>query len=95
MYCTQCGFPYNPYPVGGTSLASPLAAAGFAEMAQMRGSAIGFAGNALYADYTGNGYSSGELVDITAGNNGAQAGPGWDFVTGIGTPDWYLLSKAI
>ncbi len=95
FYCSGCGYPYNPYPVGGTSLASPLAAAAFAEMAQMRGSAIGFAGNALYADYTGNGYSSGELVDITAGNNGAPAGPRWDFVTGIGTPDWYLLSKAI
>ncbi len=64
-------------------------------MAQMRKSAIGFAGNALYADYTGNGYSSGELVDITVGNNGSPAGRGWDFVTGIGTPDWYLLSKAI
>ena len=32
-------------------------------------------------------YSNGNLFhDITTGNNGYAAGPGWDFVTGMGSP---------
>ncbi len=31
----------------------------------------------------------GSVVDITQGNNGQPAGPGWDFVIGVGTIDWY------
>jgi len=96
-YCSSgCEFNGKAYnclcPIGGTSLASPLAAASLAEIAQIQGKAIGFTQNAIYATYYA-GYSSGELVDITAGNNGAQAVPGWDFVTGVGTPDWYKLSS--
>jgi subtilase family serine protease len=80
------------FPVGGTSLASPLAASAFAEMSQEKNTTIGFAGNVLYAGYPN--YSSGEIIDITAGNNGTPAGPDWDGVTGLGTPDWNLLSNA-
>ena len=91
--CTYNGQNYNGYyAIGGTSLASPLAASALAEIAEIQGKAIGFTQNAIYATY-GAGYGSGELVDITAGNNGAQAKPGWDFVSGVGTPDWYKLSS--
>jgi len=33
------------------------------------------------------------FTDVTEGYNGASAGPGWDFASGIGIPDGYGLSN--
>jgi kumamolisin len=77
--------------VGGTSLSSPLAAAAIAEMAEYVGAPLGQINDNIYKAYNGAGYSNLRFYDITAGNNGAQAGTRWDFASGIGDPDWFYL----
>jgi hypothetical protein len=78
--------------IGGTSLATPCWA-GLIAVADQGLALLGqgtLANNAamtlLYADARINGSSDG-FHDITSGNNGFQAGPGYDLVTGIGTPE--------
>ena len=66
--------------VGGTSAVAPLWAALVALINQSVGHKVGFINPALYANPTA-------LKDIVSGNNGAYtAGPGWDAVTGLGSP---------
>ena len=66
--------------VGGTSAVAPLWAALIALSNQAAGRNAGFINPALYANPN-------TLTDITSGNNnGYQAGPGWDPVTGLGSP---------
>ncbi len=86
-------------PVGGTSVGSPAWAALVALANQHAGRRLGFLNTTLYALLASNSYSSG-FHDITTGNNtvtafgqngpitvtGYDAGPGWDAVTGVGTP---------
>jgi subtilase family serine protease len=70
------------YVVGGTSLAAPQWAALVALAAQLRGAPLGFLNPALYK------LAPGDFYDVTSGSNGGYAaGPGWDPVTGLGTPD--------
>lgn len=83
-------------PVGGTSVAAPVWAALLARITQgrfLRGlPALGYLHPSLYT-------ASAEkaLHDILVGNNnyfgveGYQCGPGWDAVTGWGTPDGQAL----
>jgi kumamolisin len=81
--------------VGGTSAVAPLWAGLIALMNQQLGTSVGFINPKLYAL---NGYPSspGPLHDITSGTNGAyEAGPGWDPVTGLGSPDGARLEKAL
>jgi len=81
--------------VGGTSAVAPLWAALIALMNQQLGTSVGFINPKLYAL---NGYPSspGPLRDITSGSNGAyDAGPGWDPVTGLGSPDGERLEAAL
>ncbi|HLV79128.1 MAG TPA: hypothetical protein VKT32_02570 [Chthonomonadaceae bacterium] len=69
--------------VGGTSVASP-SLAGIVNLAST--AAGGFASGSQ--DELGILYSnlgSADFRDITSGNNGYAAGPGWDFVTGVGS----------
>jgi subtilase family serine protease len=77
------------YLIGGTSEGSPQWAGLVADLNQMLGRPIGFLNPYLYAlGPTGRGFH-----DITTGNNsfdgvpGYSAGPGWDAVTGWGTPN--------
>ena len=71
--------------VTGTSLGSPIWAGITAITDQYAGRALGFLNPGLYRIYQSSNYSA-DFHDILSGNNGYPAGPGWDPVTGIGTP---------
>jgi subtilase family serine protease len=73
--------------VGGTSLSCPMWAGLIALGDQARGSSLNSTGvlSALYGVYNSSNYST-DFHDVTTGNNGFSAGPGYDLVTGIGTP---------
>jgi subtilase family serine protease len=84
----------------GTSAASPFWAGIVALADQDAGRPLGFINPALYRIGRSPAYHSG-FHDITAGTNtvtypagtvtGYRAGPGWDPVTGWGTPDAQVL----
>ncbi|HEX7354333.1 MAG TPA: hypothetical protein VF288_05815, partial [Mycobacteriales bacterium] len=83
-----CKTSNNRCAVGGTSLSAPLAAASLASILAVRGatSGLGDIHSLLYSA------PAGSYTDVTSGNNGAySAGPGWDPVTGWGTPLWTSL----
>jgi kumamolisin len=66
--------------IGGTSAVAPLWAGLIALVNQSTGQKAGFINPVLYANASA-------FTDITSGNNGAfSAGPGWDPVTGLGSP---------
>lgn len=82
------------YVVGGTSSGSPQWA-GIAAMAdQMAGRDLGFLNPGLYAVAADPAKYAADYHDVTVGNNQADSSvpgyddsPGWDAVTGLGTPD--------
>jgi subtilase family serine protease len=80
------------YVVGGTSASSPQWAGLIAIADQMAGHDLGFINPALYRIANSPRYHT-DLYDVTANNNqqsdipGYNASPGWDAVTGLGTPD--------
>ncbi|KAJ7227821.1 family S53 protease [Mycena haematopus] len=85
--------------VGGTSCASPI----FASMIALVNDRLIAAGKPVLGFLNPFLYSPagrGAFHDITSGNNpgcntnGFSAGPGWDPVTGLGTPDFNLLLTA-
>ena len=65
---------------GGTSLAAPIFAGGWARILQSN-PALGFAAPSLYT------LPAAVLHDVRAGNNGYLAKPGWDWATGLGSFD--------
>jgi hypothetical protein len=74
----------------GTSAAAPMFAGVLADIGHyiIQSGNSEFFNNQLYSI----GYGSG-LQDVTEGNNTMLAGPGWDYVTGIGVPKvWGLAS---
>ncbi len=81
--------------IGGTSASTPLWAAFIAIANQMAGHPLGFINPALYKLAASSAYTQ-DFHDITIGNNsvdrdgvqvqGYPAVPGWDPVTGLGTP---------
>ena len=85
---------------GGTSAAAPFWAGLIALADQQAGHALGFVNPAIYRIARSPLYHK-AFQDITTGNNtvalngvtitGYQAGPGWDPVTGWGTPDAQVL----
>ncbi|MDB5077896.1 MAG: hypothetical protein JWO42_4075 [Chloroflexi bacterium] len=85
--------------VGGTSLGAPCWAAMWALASQYHhertGKNLGYANPLIYR--LANGASYHQLFhDITSGDNGSyQAGPGWDAVTGWGSPDANKLVHAL
>jgi hypothetical protein len=85
----QYDFPGFFVEVGGTSLASPMWAGLIAEGDASRGPGLSLSSvgvnNALYGAYNSPSYGA-DFHDVTTGNNGFAAGPGYDLVTGIGTP---------
>ncbi len=85
--------------VGGTSLGAPCWAAVWALASQYHhertGKNLGFANPLIYGLATGPRYHR-IFHDITEGDNGTYAaGPGWDAVTGWGSPDAYNLVHAL
>ena len=85
---------------GGTSASAPIWAALIALADQYAGRKLGFVNPAIYQIARGPHYRQ-AFHDITTGNNtvqfpprtitGYQAGPGWDPVTGWGSPDAQVL----
>jgi PKD repeat protein len=71
---------------GGTSAASPMWAGLAAVADQEAGEPLGFLNPALY-DVAGSPSYDQAFHDITSGWNGYFAGPGWDPVTGLGSPN--------
>ena len=84
--------------VGGTSAAAPIWAAGQAlvnEDTMQRLGTFGYSPRLYYAvadkNAGGNAY-----FDVTSGNNlYYQAMPGWDFATGLGTPNLVSFDRAV
>ena len=91
---------YEVIGAGGTSAAAPFWAGLIALADQEAGHPLGFVNPAIYRIARGPLYHK-AFHDITTGNNtvvlngvtitGYQAGPGWDPVTGWGTPDAQVL----
>jgi subtilase family serine protease len=79
---------------GGTSAGSPQWAALTADADQMAGSDVGDINKRLYQLGQAPPHAAANFNDVTAGNNdvvelggaGYNAGPGWDPVTGLGSP---------
>lgn len=88
----------NAYQVGGTSLAAPLLTGLFAAtdryLASNSHPIMGFAAPTIYSLATGTLYQT-YFNDVTCGNNGFTAGPGWDQATGWGSIDWFLFSEGV
>lgn len=86
------------HQVAGTSLGAPCWAAAWAlirQSAQQAGVTVGVAPPLIYDVGNSSLYRS-AFHDITVGSNGTyHAGPGWDPVTGWGTPDVGKLAQAI
>ena len=82
--------PFTPWDqVGGTSLATPLWAGMASVVDQGRTLAGGkpLGSTAMLTDiYNLANIAPGDFHDITSGNNGFPAGPGYDLVTGLGSP---------
>jgi len=79
--------------IGGTSMAAPQWAGILTLVNQARAqagkSAIGFVNTALYAMPAD--VRAKALHDVTTGNNGFPAGPGWDAASGWGSPQANVL----
>ncbi len=71
--------------VYGTSLGTPIWSGIAAIADQAAGQSLGLLNPSLYSILRSSDYAS-DFHDIVAGNNGYAAGPGWDPVTGVGTP---------
>ena len=86
--------------VGGTSCSAPQWAGLIAIADQIAGHDIGYINPALYQLAAGPNYSS-YFFDVTVGNNqttsipGYSDSPGWDAVTGLGTPNAATLLPAL
>lgn len=82
---------------GGTSLSSPLWAGMWARVNQSAGGGgYGFANETLYRLGKTDATRARDYFDITTGANGLYAAlPGWDYVSGFGTPDVaHIISDA-
>jgi subtilase family serine protease len=84
------------FDIGGTSLSCPQWAAMVAIADQLAGHGLGLINPALYSIASNPAQYASDFFDITTGNNaefvaGYPATPGWDPVTGLGTPNAALL----
>jgi pseudomonalisin len=81
---------------GGTSLASPLMVGMWTRIQAASRKGTGFANPSIYAVGRNATADASDFNDYRLGTNGAyQAGPGWDYVSGWGTPVLTPLMKAI
>ncbi len=84
------------YVIGGTSLSSPLWAGMAADIDQFVGHPLGALNPYLYSIYQDEGTYDKAFHQITSGYNGGfQAGPGYNLVTGLGSPDVPALAFAL
>ena len=82
------------YDIGGTSLSCPQWAGIVALADQVNGGGLGLINPALYSLASSNADYAADFYDVTVGNNqadpsvpGYNASPGWDPITGLGTPN--------
>jgi kumamolisin len=83
--------------VGGTSAATPFWAASMLLVQQFardqQAGSLGFAAPVLYGVAA---TTPSAFHDVTIGGNRLEScGPGWDFATGLGSPDVFVLARAI
>lgn len=85
--------PYAWWQVGGTSLASPALAGIVNNAGNQLGQAPHGGGyysaeenSLIYSQYTATAAFKKNFYDVKTGSNGASAGLGWDYCTGVGTP---------
>jgi kumamolisin len=86
------------YYSGGTSAAAPIWAAGYALVAQGLAQMTGYyvAGPAVLYTLARQYASNKPFYDVQSGNNlYYPATPGWDFTTGLGTPNMYGIYKGL
>lgn len=86
--------------IGGTSLSSPLSMGAWARLESAHGNKLGFAGPLVYQLANGAGAgtapSSPFFNDVLTGSNGLfTALPGYDFVTGLGSWDIFVVNTKI
>lgn len=95
--CVVYGSSTSCSTIGGTSLATPLWAGMLATvnsyLRSTGGQPVGFANPVLYQLAT-SAQPYPPFHDITSGTNGTYScGPGWDPVTGLGSPDLWNLAR--
>jgi subtilase family serine protease len=90
------------YDIGGTSLSTPEWAGLVAIAAQIHGGGLGQINPALYRLAANPATYAADFYDVTVGNNqadpsiqGFSNSPGWDPVTGLGTPNAANLVPAL
>jgi subtilase family serine protease len=91
------------YDIGGTSLSCPQWAGLVALADQVHGGGLGLINPTLYKLAANSASYANDFYDVTVGNNGAfaptvpgyPATPGWDPVTGLGTPNAANLVPAL
>ena len=84
------------YVIGGTSLSSPMWAGMTADLDQYVGRPLGLLNPYLYSIYNNKTAYAASFHQVTFGYNGGyQAGPGYNLVTGIGSPNLPGLAAAI
>jgi len=82
--------------VGGTSLSSPLWLGVWARLQTAHKNKLGFAGPSLYRLYQAVPATYAGFHDVVGGCNGLFCAiPGYDYVTGIGTPDVTQLNAVV
>lgn len=83
--------------VGGTSLSSPLSVGSWARIETAHNNKLGFASPLIYQLANGGPtFSSPYFNDVITGSNGAYTAlPGWDYTTGLGSWDIYVVNKQI
>ena len=83
-------------PGGGTSLSSPLWLGMWTRVQAASAHGTGFAAPQIYAIGSDSTKSANDFNDIVAGANGYyQAHPGWDYVSGFGSPDVANIMKDV
>ena len=95
LFCGNSPCSTGWYDIGGTSLSCPQWAGIVAIADQANGGRLGYINPALYAMAADPSRYANDFYDVTVGNNGAfaptvpgySASPGWDPVTGLGTPN--------
>jgi subtilase family serine protease len=95
LFCGSAPCSTGWYDIGGTSLSCPQWAGIVALADQVNGGGLGLINPALYSLAADPTSYANDFYDVTVGNNGALAptipgyvaSPGWDPVTGLGTPN--------
>ena len=84
------------FVIGGTSLSSPLWAGMAADLDQFVGRSLGNLNPYLYGIYGNRAEYTNDFHQVSYGFNGVyQAGPGYNLVTGMGSPDLPNLASDI